>query len=171
MSWFSEMFRTPGFDSLNTDKLYESANRYRDPYSSYNRSMYNQIARAGQDALGTYGMQGQRLAGMGANPFADSQFAAERRKIQDQTYGAFNQAMTGQHQLAATYDQLGMQGDQFNIQNKIQAEQWGRQNRSALFGSLLGAIGLGGRGLGGWLSGFGNTNPAQGGLPVPPFSD
>ena len=164
MSWFSSMFRAPSFQGVNTQRFYDMAEKYRDPSSQLNQNMFGQMSRQGETALGMYGQQTQRMGAQGLNPFANQQLGAERRRISDQVLGGFNQFMGGQMQNAMGYDQLGVQGEQFNAQMQSMMDQYARQNRAGALGMGLGAVtGLSG-GLPGLISGLFGGGGGEGGV-------
>jgi hypothetical protein len=169
MSWLSDMFRAPNFQKVNTQNLYGMADRYRDPMSNINQGMFSQMSKQGHDATAMQGYQGQRMAGMGMNPFADSQYNANYRRMQDQVLGGFSQYMQGQNQLGLGYDQLGMQGDQYNSQMQAQMQALAMQNRAGGLGMGIGALaGLSG-GFPGFISGLFKNNSSPG-IDIPNYS-
>jgi len=187
MSWFSDMFKAPSFDRMETDRYYDMANRYRsdmeryqgladkqrDQYSAYNQKQFQQLGKMGMDQLAMLGQQGSRMAAQGSNPYANAQYGANQRRIQDSTLGSYNQYMQGQQQqalgteqvgvnygqLGQGYDQMGNQNDQYNSQMEWQSQQQAIANRQNMLGMGVNAFaGLGGgkllgQGLG-WLGGM-----------------
>ncbi len=140
MSWLSQMFRPPNFQTVDTDRFYGMADQMRDPHSGMNRQMFGQMQRMGTAQAGAHGLQAQRMGAMGRNPFADQQMTAQRRQIGDQTLQHYGQYMHGQHQQAAGYDQMGMQGEQFNRQLQAMGQMQARANRGQALGMGIGAL-------------------------------